>query len=479
MDAIEQLAMGQIKVTAQGVHFGKNCWMSHEKITGFTAERLNEGGGGIVGRGYMQWVAAALSANNQERAEAVCTVPPDGWSCSREAGHDGPCAASPMTENAVWSAYVAGMIVLYLEGLEAAEAGPDDREKAIAGIIERRIKSLAATSTKPADQPKRLVPLTQEQIKIAVALLDEHGEEKELGMRVVLDAFSSYNLPWPDDDATSTPASGAAVKEEPVEVARDALEAACRARHPGWDNPRYYGEIAKCLRREEMAKEIAAAPQPATAEPGQTNEQGRAADGAVSETVSQYPVSLGATVRDAIVGALQVFGYRTEGDDITLARRLHFLTIENRDLIGMMKAVEKKRSATRPPSASPVAVPEVVLIEWDLAHRIAYQSAAAFRPSYFNGLGFIAHTWVVEAVRSAHQDGQRHAKGLPPIDRRFVDEDLRKRDRTPQALPDAGLDSQKGGACQCPKCKGRGFTGLPGKLCDKCGGYGFIQGAQQ
>lgn len=26
-----------------------------------------------------------------------CTRPPRGWTCSREAGHDGPCAASPTT----------------------------------------------------------------------------------------------------------------------------------------------------------------------------------------------------------------------------------------------------------------------------------------------------------------------------------------------------------------------------------------------
>jgi Lar family restriction alleviation protein len=30
-----------------------------------------------------------------------CTVPPPGWQCSRNAGHDGPCAASPPTERVV------------------------------------------------------------------------------------------------------------------------------------------------------------------------------------------------------------------------------------------------------------------------------------------------------------------------------------------------------------------------------------------
>ena len=25
----------------------------------------------------------------------ICAIPPDGWACSRSAGHDGPCAAYP------------------------------------------------------------------------------------------------------------------------------------------------------------------------------------------------------------------------------------------------------------------------------------------------------------------------------------------------------------------------------------------------
>lgn len=58
-----------------------------------------------------------------------------------------------------------------------------------------------------------------------------------------------------------------------------------------------------------------------------------------------------------------------------------------------------------------------VLIEWDKAHDIAYQAAAAFRPPYFTGKDFVAHNWVIEAIRSAHIDGQRFARGLPAIDR--------------------------------------------------------------
>lgn len=29
------------------------------------------------------------------KAAQPCAIPPEGWSCSRTAGHDGPCAATP------------------------------------------------------------------------------------------------------------------------------------------------------------------------------------------------------------------------------------------------------------------------------------------------------------------------------------------------------------------------------------------------
>ncbi len=70
--------------------------------------------------------------------------------------------------------------------------------------------------------------------------------------------------------------------------------------------------------------------------------------------------------------------------------------------------------ASKPPAGEQKPVAD--LIEYEAAHRIAFQAARAFRPPYY-GDGFRAHTWVVEAVRSAHMDGQRHARGLPPVDR--------------------------------------------------------------
>ena len=55
----------------------------------------------------------------------------------------------------------------------------------------------------------------------------------------------------------------------PMLGAAFAIDAACRDRYPQWDNPRYFGEIAKQMRRREMASEVLAQPaQPATREAG-------------------------------------------------------------------------------------------------------------------------------------------------------------------------------------------------------------------
>jgi hypothetical protein len=78
---------------------------------------------------------------------------------------------------------------------------------------------------------------------------------------------------------------------------------------------------------------------------------------------------------------------------------------------------------------------EAALISYEDAHETAWQAAAAFRPSYF-GDNFIAHNWVVEAVRSAHMDGQRFALGLPKINRARggeLPQELRKQRTTPTA----------------------------------------------
>ncbi len=41
-------------------------------------------------------LCAEIDAIEEERGQARCTIPPEGWWCSREAGHEEPCAARPV-----------------------------------------------------------------------------------------------------------------------------------------------------------------------------------------------------------------------------------------------------------------------------------------------------------------------------------------------------------------------------------------------
>lgn len=43
--------------------------------------------------GILGEIAAQLSELNEKMSDE-CTLPPDGWECSRNPGHKGPCAAS-------------------------------------------------------------------------------------------------------------------------------------------------------------------------------------------------------------------------------------------------------------------------------------------------------------------------------------------------------------------------------------------------
>ena len=44
-----------------------------------------------VAEGLLVWT----KRYEEEEANVVCTVPPEGWYCSRHKGHEGPCAARP------------------------------------------------------------------------------------------------------------------------------------------------------------------------------------------------------------------------------------------------------------------------------------------------------------------------------------------------------------------------------------------------
>lgn len=72
LDAEREAA--QVILNEQGVSFGKNFWISHEKISGYTAEQLNSGACGITGRGYMDWVQAALRSQLATTAQAESLI---------------------------------------------------------------------------------------------------------------------------------------------------------------------------------------------------------------------------------------------------------------------------------------------------------------------------------------------------------------------------------------------------------------------
>jgi hypothetical protein len=81
---------------------------------------------------------------NQPHDVPLCTRPPAGWTCSRNAGHSGPCAAIP---------------------IEAAPpaGGPDPLARSMA---------LAMTIQKQVDQGRVIVALTERLDNLTRILLD-------------------------------------------------------------------------------------------------------------------------------------------------------------------------------------------------------------------------------------------------------------------------------------------------------------------
>jgi hypothetical protein len=63
VDAFEagyRKAEAGIQVSKQGIAFGPHFWISHEKITGCSAEALNSGNCGVTARAYMNWLQTQL-----------------------------------------------------------------------------------------------------------------------------------------------------------------------------------------------------------------------------------------------------------------------------------------------------------------------------------------------------------------------------------------------------------------------------------
>lgn len=57
-----------VKVSATGVQFG-SCWLSHEKITGYTADQLNSGDCNVIGGQYVAWLSAEDPAPDFDEAK--------------------------------------------------------------------------------------------------------------------------------------------------------------------------------------------------------------------------------------------------------------------------------------------------------------------------------------------------------------------------------------------------------------------------
>lgn len=67
-----------------------------------------------------------------------CTVPPEGWSCSREPGHEGPCAASPVGEDDL-----VADLALQMKYMKASHAKEKRRREALEADL-RYAKSVCA-----------------------------------------------------------------------------------------------------------------------------------------------------------------------------------------------------------------------------------------------------------------------------------------------------------------------------------------------
>jgi hypothetical protein len=71
---------------------------------------------------------SAANASSRSGIPNACGIPPDGWWCSREAGHEGPCAA----REAIPPWYAKLIAKLRAPPYWVAEYGPDDARLDIA-----------------------------------------------------------------------------------------------------------------------------------------------------------------------------------------------------------------------------------------------------------------------------------------------------------------------------------------------------------
>lgn len=55
-----------------------------------------------------------------KQKQDVCTVPPKGWRCTREAGHEGPCAA--VEARGFWSKLGTGLFEFVASAIYASRS---------------------------------------------------------------------------------------------------------------------------------------------------------------------------------------------------------------------------------------------------------------------------------------------------------------------------------------------------------------------
>jgi hypothetical protein len=58
----------------------------------------------------------------------ICTIPPAGWHCTRNPGHEGPCAAIPIASPTGWASPTLGRMYQDAEKLRLSLAQPGDSD---------------------------------------------------------------------------------------------------------------------------------------------------------------------------------------------------------------------------------------------------------------------------------------------------------------------------------------------------------------
>lgn len=105
---------------------------------------------------------------------AECQVPPEGWSCSREPGHEGPCAASPSTSQGLASYLYATLGADGLRGhplYESAKAFEDAQQRR-----KELFDSLRGSDRKQFDKIMKLLDKHDPVMIIAPCFNHRHGE---------------------------------------------------------------------------------------------------------------------------------------------------------------------------------------------------------------------------------------------------------------------------------------------------------------